>query len=136
MRTLGPHAAATGRRVLAALALLALLALVTLAGLQRASSPSGAAPAALQPLYDACMNSMLQSTCRVTQDRSAPPGEVAQIVFVAGVGPVDAQAYRALRASGDAMCSLMRDACTADWDGAQCKTARSLWSAAQAPAGG
>lgn len=122
-----------GRRVLA---VLALGATVALAGCQRAPAPSATAPAALQPLYDACMNAMLQSTCRVTQDRSAPPSQAAQIVFVAGVGPVDAQAYRALRASGDAMCSLMRDACTADWNGAQCKTARSLWSAASAPPGG
>ena len=132
MRPAGPRRAA-GRRPLAALAVLALGAL---AGCSRAPAPSAAAPAALQPLYDACMNAMLQSTCRVTQDRSSPPSEAAQIVFVAGVGPVDAPAYRALRASGDAMCSLMRDACTTDWNGARCKTARSLWSAASAPPGG
>ena len=133
MRPAGPCPAPAGRRALAALALLALGALP---GCQRAPTASPAAPAALAPIYDACMNAMLQSTCRVTQDRSAPPSQAAQIVFVAGVGPVDAEAYRALRASGDAMCSLMRVACTADWNGAQCKTARSLWSAASAPAGG
>jgi len=133
MRLAGPRPTSAGPRALAALGLLALGAL---AGCQRAPTASAAAPAALAPIYDACMNAMLQSTCRVTQDRSAPPSQAAQIVFVAGVGPVDAEAYRALRASGDAMCSLMRDACTADWNGAQCKTARSLWSAASAPAGG
>jgi len=131
MRPFGLDPAPARRRALAALAL---LAAGTLVGCQRAATPT-AAPAALQPLYDACMNAMLQSTCRVTGDRSAPPTEAAQIVFVAGVGAVDAQAYRALRASGDAMCSLMRDACTTDWNGPQCKTARSLWSAAPVPAG-
>lgn len=89
--------------------------------------PAATAPAALQPLYDACVAAMLQSTCRVVRDTSAPPSPGADLVFVAGVGPVDAQAYRALRASGDAMCSVMRDACAADWNGPQCRTARSLW---------
>jgi hypothetical protein len=98
-----------------------------------APPPAAATPAAVQPLYDACVSAMLQSTCRVAQDRSAPPSAGADLVFVAGVGPVDAQAYRALRASGDAMCSVMREACTADWSGAQCRTARSLWEASVPP---
>lgn len=51
----------------------------------------------------------------------------ANVVFVAGIGPVDAQAYRELRNSGDAMCSVVRTSCEKDWDAAQCKTARSLW---------
>ena len=108
--------------------LLALLPLA-LAACGRPAATPAAAPATVQPLYEACVNAMLQSTCRVAQDRSAPPSAGAELVFVAGVGPVDAQAYRALRASGDAMCSVMREACTADWNGPQCRTARSLWEA-------
>lgn len=105
-----------------------LLLPLALAGCGRPEPPPAAtARAALQPLYEACMAAMLQSTCRVVRDTSAPPSPGADLVFVAGVGPVDAQAYRALRASGDAMCSVMREACAADWNGPQCRTARSLW---------
>lgn len=105
-----------------------LLLPLALAGCGRPEPPPAAsAPAAVQSLYEACVAAMVQSTCRVVRDTSAPPSPGADLVFVAGVGPVDAQAYRALRASGDAMCSVMRDACAADWNGPQCRTARSLW---------
>ena len=105
-----------------------LLLPLALAGCGRPERPpAAAAPAAVQPLYEACVAAMVQSTCRVVRDTSAPPSPGADLVFVAGVGPVDAQAYRALRASGDAMCGVMRDACAADWNGPQCRTARSLW---------
>ena len=105
-----------------------LLLPLALSGCGRPEPPPAAAPpAAVQPLYEACVAAMVQSTCRVVRDTSAPPSPGADLVFVAGVGPVDAQAYRALRASGDAMCGVMRDACAADWSGPQCRTARSLW---------
>jgi hypothetical protein len=54
----------------------------------------------------------------------------SNIVFIAGIGPVDAKAYRELRQSGEAMCSTVKRACLAEWDGAQCRTARGLWPAA------
>ncbi len=72
-----------------------------------------------------CVEAMVRSTCSVMV--SPPPGPEATVVFIAGVGPVDAQAYRALRQSGDAMCALVRSACASDWESAQCKTARGLW---------
>lgn len=113
---------------------LRVLLLSATAGLICACSPdaptatAGTADAAVQRLHDACVLAMVQDTCRVTNDRSssssAPPAEQ---VFVAGVGPVDAKAYRAIRASGEAMCGIVRQGCLADWDGAQCRTARSLW---------
>ena len=77
---------------------------------------------------------MLQSTCRVANDRSSTSAvPLAETVFVAGVGPVDVQAYRAIRASGDAMCETVRQSCLADWEGAQCLTARSLWPSSSVP---
>ena len=54
----------------------------------------------------------------------------ASVIFVAGVGPVDAAAYRKLRASGEGMCEVVKSACKADWEGAQCKASRALWPAA------
>lgn len=70
---------------------------------------------------------MVRSNCSIMNGPQASTSST--VVFVAGVGPVDAQAYRALRNSGDAMCSVVRSACERDWDSAQCKTARGLWPA-------
>lgn len=103
------------------------------------TAKAGTADAAVQRLHDACVLAMVQDTCRVTNDRSSTSSvPLVEQVFVAGVGPVDAQAYRAIRASGEAMCSIVRQSCLADWDGAQCRTARSLWpesAEARVPAG-
>ncbi len=73
----------------------------------------------------ACIEAMLRSTCSVMSGPQA--SEAAEVVFVAGVGAVDATAYRALRASGEAMCSLVRQSCETAWGGGPCRTARSLW---------
>ena len=78
---------------------------------------------------NACVEAMLRSTCQVMSGPMA--AQAASVVFVAGVGPVDATAYRELRASGEAMCAVVRDACRKEWDGAQCKTARGLWPGAR-----
>jgi len=55
---------------------------------------------------------------------SAKPGD---LVFVAGIGSVDAVQYQQMYAAGDAMCSVVKNACAKQWDGAQCQTARKLW---------
>ncbi len=97
---------------------------------ESSTSSDGMAGAAAQRLHDACVTAMLQSTCRVANDQSSQSAlPLAETVFVAGVGPVDVQAYRAIRASGDAMCATVRQSCLADWEGAQCFTARGLWPA-------
>ena len=68
---------------------------------------------------------MLKSTCQVMTGPTA--GNDASVVFVAGLGAVDATAYRELRASGDAMCGTVLNACKRDWASPQCTTARGLW---------
>lgn len=77
-------------------------------------------------VYNACVDVMLRSTCKVLNDKStaAPPTEV---VLIAGVGRVDAKAYRALREAGEGMCAQVQSSCGAAWDGAPCRTARALW---------
>jgi hypothetical protein len=76
-------------------------------------------------VYDACVQEMVRSTCRVLNDKSeVPPSEV---VFVAGVGQVDAKAYQALREAGEGMCAQVQTACGQAWEGASCRTARALW---------
>ena len=104
-----------------------MLALVLGACSER-DSAAGAAQrreAAIGALAAACVESMVRNTCQVVG--GSTPASSASIVFIAGVGAVDAQSYRALRESGDAMCATVRQSCGADWEAPACRTARALW---------
>jgi len=100
--------------------------------LPKPGTPPGAAGAAgssqLDTLHARCVQDMVANTCKVMGTGSttvtAKPGE---LVFVAGVGPIDAVAYQQMYAAGDAMCSVVRAACAKQWDGGQCMTARALY---------
>lgn len=119
-----------------ALATVAVLAALLGGCERRESAPApvaAAAPAEVETIFQNCVTAMVQSTCRVVNDKSGPPPPEAQTVFVAGVGPVDAAAYNAIRAAGDAMCSTVKAACLQAWDGPQCRTARGLWALAPQP---
>ncbi len=115
-----------------ALSLLLFLGLGLLHWSQRSSSQADAASrlkdGQLSAIYSRCVSDMLASTCKVmgasTVKVTAKPGE---LVFVAGVGAIDAIEYQALYAAGDAMCTVVRQACQSAWEGAQCKTARRLY---------
>jgi hypothetical protein len=89
------------------------------------------AAAELARLNAACVEAMVKSTCQVMTGPAA--ADSASVVFIAGLGPVDAKAYRELRASGEAMCATVRDACRSNWAGPQCTTARALWPAINQP---
>lgn len=127
-----PLAAVSKRRWRSAAA--AAVLAVLLGGCERRDSApapvAAAAPVEVETIYQHCVTAMVQSTCRVVNDKSGPPPPEAQTVFVAGVGPVDAAAYNAIRAAGDAMCSTVKTACLQAWDGPQCRTARGLWALA------
>lgn len=111
------------------------LAVLALWGCQK-QDPAPPAPAPVlasvevERIVGACVTAMVQSTCQVVRDRSGPPPPEATVVFVAGVGPVDATAYNAIRAAGEQMCDTVKAACVQSWEGPQCRTARSLWGAA------
>ncbi len=81
-------------------------------------------------LHAACVNAMVSNTCRVMQasGQSLVP-EGTEVIFVAGIGPISAELYRKLRESGDGMCSHLREICARDWNGEQCRTARTLYGA-------
>lgn len=114
---------------------IACLVVAALAGACQDRREAAAVPTApIATLVAACVDAMVRSSCRVMNGPTA--STAASVVFVAGVGPVDAEAYRQLRASGEAMCSVIESACRTDWDNPQCKTARSLWpgDTAAAPA--
>lgn len=115
-----------------------LAASTVLCGCQRPDAPATAvtstavaqAPAEVERIVEACVTAMVQSTCQVVRDRSGAPPPEATVVFVAGVGPVDAAAYNAIRAAGEEMCNTVKAACLQSWEGSQCRTARSLWGTA------
>ena len=89
-----------------------------------AATPANA-PSPLERVVAACVEAMVRSTCQVMAGSNAP--STASVIFVAGVGPVDAAAYRKLRESGEGMCEVVKSACKTDWEGAQCKASRALW---------
>jgi hypothetical protein len=92
---------------------------------ERAATPAGGRPEHVTAIFDGCVQAMLRSTCQVVNDKSdIPPSDV---VLIAGVGRVDARSYRALREAGEGMCAQVQTQCSADWDGASCRTARALW---------
>lgn len=110
------------RAVFARLAGGALVTSTLLTACERAPTADAAA------LFNACTNAMVSNTCRVMQDKGqslVPPG--ATTIFVAGIGPIDAELYKRLRESGEGMCAQVRDVCARDWTSAQCKTARTLY---------
>lgn len=94
-------------------------------GLAACGSHEGPQAAALAQLKARCVEAMVRSTCRVVDGPQA--STAAGVVFVAGVGAVDGEAYRQLRASGEAMCGMAERQCRGDWASPGCRTARSLW---------
>ena len=94
-------------------------------------SPGDPPGQALAELSAHCVEAMVRSTCRALGSE-APAG--AGVIFVAGVGAVDAAAYRQLRSSGEAMCAMAEQQCRAGWDSPGCRTARSLWLTASVSA--
>lgn len=84
----------------------------------------------LDALHAACIREMIASTCKVmgtaastSPMQMAKPGE---LVFVAGVGAISAVDYQQMYEAGDAMCAVVKKACTEDWQSNRCKTARRL----------
>lgn len=112
----------TGRRFCVVAAAVLLLACGRSAG-----TDTNATAMRTQQVFEACSQDMLRSTCRFSNDKSSNTTPAASSVFVAGVGQVDAVAYKSLREAGDAMCGQVRRSCTENWAGPACRTARSLW---------
>jgi hypothetical protein len=71
-----------------------------------------------------CERVMAQGVCKVKSDRSEYPSST---VLVAGVGRVKTDSYLKIRNAGDQMCNVVREVCTASFDGDDCKAARALW---------
>lgn len=105
-----------------------LTAVGALALLAACSRPAADTQAQAKTLFDACVNAMVSQTCRVMQSAGqtlVPPGTT--VIFVAGIGAIDAALYTKLRDSGEGMCEHLRAVCAKDWGGEQCRTARTLY---------
>lgn len=89
--------------------------------------PIQAHEAQLNQLHAACNSEMVANTCQVMGLATVQLVSDSPPVFVAGVGAIAAADYQAMYEAGDAMCSVVRTACAADWDAARCQTARKLW---------
>jgi hypothetical protein len=75
----------------------------------------------------ACVQDMIARNCKVMNTTSGSASDRAKtgdLVFIAGVGAIAATDYQTLYAAGDAMCTVVRQACTQDWNSPQCNTAR------------
>jgi hypothetical protein len=102
----------------------ALLLSMSACGAEQQAAAAGSAPQ-VGAIYDGCVDAMLRSACRAMNDKSELPA--SEVVLIAGVGRVDAKAYRALREAGEGMCAQVQTSCGTAWDGAPCRTARALW---------
>ena len=105
----------------------AVLTVLTMSALM-ACTPRADAPreTAIQRLQAQCEQAMVRQTCRVMQGTAAAAAAPGSVVFVAGVGAVDAAAYAQLRSDGESMCTQAASACRADWQGSACRSWRAL----------
>lgn len=79
-----------------------------------------------------CELVMRQGVCAVVLDPRDYPNAT---ILVAGVGRISTASYLRIKAPADAknpdgtyqMCSVVREACSASFDGDDCKAARALW---------
>ena len=79
-----------------------------------------------------CNAVMARGVCRVALDAKDYPNET---ILISEVGRIKTAAYLKIQNTGEKknadgswlMCTLVRDVCTASWDGDECKAARALW---------
>jgi len=102
----------------------ALLQLLSACGADKQQVAGGNAEQ-VSAIHGGCIEAMLRSSCRAMNDKSDLPA--SEVVLIAGVGRVDAKAYRALREAGEGMCEQVKTSCGTAWEGAPCRTARALW---------
>jgi hypothetical protein len=89
-----------------------------------------AAATELDRIVARCTEDMVRQTCRVMGSAAGASVPDGTVVFVAGIGAIEAEVYNRLRADGEAMCSTVRRSCSSDWAGRPCRTARALYGGA------
>jgi hypothetical protein len=74
-----------------------------------------------------CTEDMVRQTCTVMTNPSGEAVAEGTVIFVAGVGAIEASTYNQLRADGASMCETVRKGCNENWSGSACSTARALY---------
>jgi hypothetical protein len=82
----------------------------------------------LEALTKSCSSQMVANTCQAMKNSGVTFPKEGDVVFVAGVGPVDARLLARLSAAGDAMCADVKITCEADWDGKACTVLRKMYA--------
>jgi hypothetical protein len=99
-----------------------------IAGSDAGAVATGPSKLQVEQLYGACVDAMVRSTCvAMNEGPDVSPRSPGEVVFVVGVGRIDAASYRRIRAYGESMCGEARRACQASPDGHDCHTAIALW---------
>jgi hypothetical protein len=101
------------------------LAVVTAGCSEQKSAPS----AELETLTKSCAAQMVANTCQAMKNSGVSFPKEGDVVFVAGVGPIDARLLARLSAAGDSMCADVKTTCNADWDGKACTALRKMYAA-------
>jgi hypothetical protein len=117
----------TRKRLVVGLALLVFIVVAAWAAYtSRLAKPRPPVVSPVQALVQRCSVQMLRDTCRVMKaPQASQPGAR---LFIAGLGEVDAAAFDAIRSYGNEMCQAVGAQCTSDWEGANCRIARALYS--------
>jgi hypothetical protein len=95
------------------------------------TSCSGKQPATtsqLELLGKACQAQMVSNTCQAMKPSIVRTPKSGEVVFVAGVGPVDAQLLARLSAAGEAMCAEVKASCANDWKGNACIPLKKMYA--------
>jgi hypothetical protein len=71
---------------------------------------------------------MIATTCQAMKPSIGAVPNPGEVVFVAGVGPVDAQLLAKLSAAGQTMCDEVKATCSADWNGSACTALKKMYA--------
>jgi hypothetical protein len=106
---------------------LCLAAALTAAGTGCAPTPP-ASPAQLEQLARQCAAQMVTNTCRAMEPGVAASAKPGDVVFVAGIGPVDAVLLANLQNAGERMCGDVQTICKQSWNGRECGALKALYA--------
>jgi hypothetical protein len=92
-----------------------------------AQKPS-VSPEQLALLGSSCQAQMIATTCQAMKPMVGAMPNPGEVVFVAGVGPVDAQLLAKLSAAGQTMCEEVKATCSTDWNGSACTALKKMYA--------
>jgi hypothetical protein len=81
-------------------------------------------------LGGSCQAQMIATTCQAMKPSIGAMPNPGEVVFVAGVGPVDALLLAKLSAAGQTMCEEVKATCAANWDGSACSALKKMYAPA------